>query len=489
MGIQFGTSGWRTFIADGFTFANVRVVAQSIVDYLRESRLHNRPVVVGYDTRFLSEDFARTVAGVLAANGIEALLCARDTPTPVVAFQVLAQKAGGGITITASHNPPAYSGIKFNSAWGGPALPETTEKIEAGCLTYLSGEAAPKTSRDAVGIKKRLIVPFDPRPAYFTHLESMVNVPLLKKSRFRVVTDALWGAGRGYLDEFFRRIGVPVTALHTDRDVLFGGKAPTPEPETLGPLLAAMKKAKAALGLATDGDADRFGLMDADGSLAPPNEFLPLLLDHLVKTRGWKGGLVVRSVMTSHFLDAVAKRHGLSVEETPVGFKFIGEAMAREEAVYPSTTGEFLLGGEESGGVTLRGHVPEKDGILACLLAAEIVASTGKSLRQAVTALQKEVGYFFSGRVNMRVTAEQMVALREKLATRPPTRFSQFSVRRIVETDGHKFIMTDGSWVGVRLSGTEPVVRVYVESARKEKLIALENVGREIIASAAAGKK
>jgi alpha-D-glucose phosphate-specific phosphoglucomutase len=478
--IKFGTSGWRAIIADEFTFKNVRVAAQSICDVLSADGMHNHPVIVGYDTRFLADEFALTVAQVLAANGIEARLCQRDTPTPVVAFEVIREKAAGGVVLTASHNPFAYCGLKFNTAWGGPALPEITARIELGCEPYISGDEQPKSAKEITGLKKRLIVPADPMPAYFKQLESIVDVPLLKKSKLKVVTDAVWGTGRGYLDEFLRRCGMDVSALRTNRDVLYGGGGPTPERHNLDGLYAEMKRSKAVLGLATDGDADRFGIMDVDGTVLSPNEFLPLLLDHLVKTRGWKTGVVVRSVMTSHFLDAVAKKHGLELKETPVGFKYIGEIMQREGSIYPSKGGNFILGGEESGGLTIKGHVPEKDGVLACLLAAEIAALTKKPLRKSLEALQKEVGVFLSDRLNFHLPAGQMSALKSRLRTSPPTRFPGFAVRRIVETDGYKFLMTDGSWMGVRLSGTEPVVRVYTEANDKAKLKMLEKAGREL---------
>jgi phosphomannomutase len=241
-----------------------------------------------------------------------------------------------------------------------------------------------------------------------------------------------------------------------------------------------MKKQKALLGLATDGDADRFGIMDVDGTLITPNDFLPLLLDHLVKTRRWKG-VVARSVMTSHFLDAVAKHHGLGVRETPVGFKYIGDIMVHENSVYPSQGGEFLLGGEESGGLTIRGHVPEKDGVLACLLAAEIVALTHQPLKKSLDILRREVGTFYTKRLNFHITPEKMGGLKNRLRRSLPTRFGDMMVRRIVETDGYKFILMDGSWIGVRLSGTEPVVRIYLETQTPEKMKALEKAGCSLL--------
>jgi phosphoglucomutase len=479
MDIKFGTSGWRGIIAEDITFGRLRVVTQAIADYFKQEGLHNKQVIVGYDTRFLSEQFAQSVANVLAANGLETLLTNRDTPTPVIAFEIIRQKAAGGLNITASHNPSAYSGLKFNTSWGGPALPSVTEQIEMTCDDYITGDSSPKVIKEAAGVKRRLIVQIDPKPAYFKHLETLIDVKAIKKGKLKVVVDGMWGAGRGYLDEFLRQAGAEVTAIHQDRDVLYGGHGPSPELEALGGLRDAMKKSKSPLGLATDGDADRFGIMDEDGSLISPNEFLPILLDHLVKTRGWTG-VVARSVMTTHFLDAVAKHHGLEVKETPVGFKYIGEMMQQENAIYPSTAGTFLMGGEESGGVSIRGHVPEKDGILACLLAAEIVAVTKKPLRHYVNSLQKEVGTVITERMDFRLPVEKMITLREELKHRPPTRFGPLAVRRIVETDGHKFILTDGSWIGVRLSGTEPVVRVYLEAHDAEKMKQLEKAGRGI---------
>jgi phosphoglucomutase len=477
MSIKFGTSGWRGILAEEVTFQRLRIVVQSISDYLREEKLHNKRVVIGYDTRFLSEEFAKTAAGVLAANGMESLLCQRDTPTPVVAFEVLHLKAAGGLNITASHNPPIYSGVKFNSTWGGPALPEATHRIEAACEPYLTGEMTPKSGREAVGLKKRLIVPHDPIPAYFRQLDSLVDRSLLKKGKIRVVVDALWGAGRGYLDEYLKSAGVQVVSIHTNRDVLFGGHSPSPDPEILKDLRAAMVQHKAQLGLATDGDADRFGVMDADGTLISPNEFLPLVLNHLVTTRKWKG-VVARSVMTSHFLDAVAKKHGLTVKETPVGFQIHWRRDGSRKLRVP-VQGRALCDG--------RGRVGRFVGARACagkrrhfglFVGGEIMAVTKRPLKKSIELLQKEVGTFHTARLNFHLTAEKMAELRDKLSHKPPTRLGDFPVRRIVETDGYKFILTDGSWIGVRLSGTEPVVRVYLESQDLAKMKALEKAGR-----------
>ena len=299
----------------------------------------------------------------------------------------------------------------------------------------------------------------------------MIDVSALKKAKLKVGADVLWGTGRGYLDTFLKSSGCRVTVLHDWRDVSFGGKAPEPAEDELKELLAVMRKQKLAAGFGTDGDADRFGIVDDDGTFLSPNEILPIVLRHLVKRRGLKG-LVVRSVMTSHFIDAVAKKYGLPVRETPVGFKYIAEAMR---------DGGFLMGGEESGGLTINGHVPEKDGILACLLMAEIRAVEKKPFRAILKDLRREVGPFLSDRVNLHLAQPVMDNVRRRLATYTPNMIEDLPVKKIVRLDGFKFIFKDDSWLGIRLSGTEPVVRLYVEADNAKKLKHLEAVGEKLI--------
>jgi alpha-D-glucose phosphate-specific phosphoglucomutase len=472
--IRFGTAGWRAIIAQEFTFPNVRIVAQSIADYLKSEKLHHKQLVLGYDTRFHSENFARTVAEVLAANGIQILFCEKDAPTPAIALQILKKKTAGSVNITASHNPAEYNGIKFSTSWGGPALPEVTKYIEERCVVHQHETKPIARMSLADARKKKLVIDFNPREEYLKHIRGLIDFKVLKKAKLNVICDVLYGTGKDYLDTLFEESGCKVTALHNWRDVLFGGHHPEPAAENLGEMMALMKKKKADLGVGTDGDSDRFGIVDSDGSFLTPNEILPLVLDHLVRTRGWKG-VTARSVMTSHFLDAVAKMHGIEVREVPVGFKYIAEVMVKDN---------FVMGGEESGGLTIKGHIPEKDGILACLLMAEVRAAARKPLRQCLKDLQKKVGAeFYTERVNFHLAPEKMDALKERLANHPPTNIGDFSVRRIVDIDGTKFILKDQSWLGIRLSGTEPLVRLYAESDSPKKLAQIVAQGKKIVGS------
>jgi alpha-D-glucose phosphate-specific phosphoglucomutase len=467
--IRFGTSGWRSIMAEEFTFANVRKVVQAIATHLRsvqeQSAEKGRSVVVGYDPRFLSPEFAQTAAEILSKNGLPVLFSKTFVPTPVVSFAVMNQKALGGVNFTASHNPAEYNGIKFNMANGAPASPDVTHEIER--LANAPDAGTPGRG-DAAPIKL-----FDPKPAYFAKLRKTIDVGALRKSKMKVGVDVLYGAGLGYIDEFFEEAGLRTTVLHNWRDVMFGGQSPEPAEPQLMELVRAMKKEKLVAGFATDGDADRFGVLDSDGSLLSPNEILPIVLDHLVTTRNAKG-LVVRSVMTSHFIDAVAKSHGLELRETPVGFKYIAEAM--EE-------GGFLMGGEESGGMTINGHVPEKDGILACLLMAEVRAIRKKPFREILKELRKRVGPYLSKRVNLHLSDEVMQGVRRKFETLTPNTIDGLAVKKIIRLDGFKFVFEDDSWLGVRLSGTEPVVRLYLEANSDRKLKDLEKIGTRLITS------
>src|SRR5258706_3187340 len=345
--IRFGTSGWRAVMADEFTYDNVRKVIHAIANHLKTQG--TGPVIVGYDAWFLSPELAKMTAEIASSYGFPILLSQAPVPTPVVFFQVTHQKAIGGINFTASHNPAEYNGIKFNMANGAPASPEVTHEIER--LANDSVGAGPRARPQSQSTESnfnfgqaqgpaptRLIRTFDPHPAYLSRLKKIIDVDALKKAKLKVGADVLYGTGQGYLDRFLKEAKCRTTVLHDWRDVNFGGNSPEPADEQLSELKRLMKKEKLVAGFGTDGDADRFGIVDQDGTMLSPNEILPIVLQHLVKTRRWKG-LVVRSVMTSHFIDAVAKHYGLPLKETPVGFKYIAEAML---------AGGFLIGGEES---------------------------------------------------------------------------------------------------------------------------------------------
>ena len=470
--IKFGTSGWRGIIADEFTYSNVRLVSQAIAEYIKkENKDKKTSVVVGYDTRYMSEKFAKTAAEVLAGNGIKALLCDRDTPTPTIAFEILRRKSAGGINFTASHNPADYNGIKFSPSWGGPALPETTNLIEKYCNKLKP--ASIKTMNFDEAKKQRLIEEINPKPAYLKRIRELVNLSAIKKANIKIAVDVLYGTGNGYLDELLSKAGVRNKVIHNYRDVMFGGSAPEPNKANLKELISVMKKESCHLGLATDGDGDRFGIVDSDGTFITPNETIAVLLYSLAKNRKWTG-VVARSVMTTHLIDRIADKFGLEVKETPVGFKYIGEILVNE--------GEnFIIGGEESGGLTIRNHVPEKDGVLACLLMAETVAVSKKTVKKILAEIYKAVGRIYTDRLNFRLTHEDMDKFRENLKKGVQPKIAGFKLSDVVTIDGYKFLFKDGSWLGIRLSGTEPVVRLYVESDSLVKIKKLISAGKKLV--------
>jgi phosphomannomutase len=466
--IAFGPSGWRGIIAEDFTFTGVRAVSQAVGEHIRASAPHagERGVVVGYDSRFLSEAFAAQVARVLAAQGVKTLLCERDAPTPAVVFEMLRRQAAGGVIIAADGDPPEYNGMRFVADWGGPALPRAALGIQERANVLLAGprvEEIPSSEAETRGLIERI----NPREAYLERLRSLVNLEMIREARLKVVVDPMYGSAQGYLDTLLREAGCEVGVLHNWRDPHFGGRPPVPADDHLQELAFQVAETSAHLGLATDGDAERFGLVDADGTTVEPNYFLGLLLRHLVETRGWTGG-VARSVATSHLVDAVARRLKISTHEMPVGFKNIGDLIARDTIV---------LGGDESGGLSVKGHVPERDGILACLLAAELVASCGRArLRTLLQDLYAEVGSFLTKRASYRLEPSAMEGLQARLE-QPPWTVAGLAVIEVKRLDGVKLILEDGSWLLFLLSGTEPVVRLYAEAATAEGLDRLITAG------------
>ena len=469
--ITFGTSGWRDVIADTFTFANVRLVTRAIAEYVLVEGGPEPRVVVGYDTRFLSEAFAAEAAAVLAAHGIRVFLCDRDVPTPVVAYEVTRRGAAGALNVTASHNPPEYNGLKFSGPSGGPVQTAITDRIEARVQELLGQPEAPYpplTEMEAKG----LVVRIDPRPAYLGRLRELVNFSAIAAARLKVAVDLLYGTARGYLDPILLEAGCEVHTIHDSHNPGFGGHAPDPSEENLQELAGVVRSGGFHLGVATDGDADRYGILDRDGSFIEPNYILALLLQHLIKTRGWRGG-VARSVATSHLVDAVARHQAVPVYETKVGFKYLGELI---------TQGKVLLSGEESAGLSIQGHVPEKDGILAVLLVVEMVAmAAGRSVRSLLDALYAEVGtVIHARRLNLHLSPEQQERLAGRLKELP-TRVAGLRVVQVGTLEGTKLLLEDGSWLLVRPSGTEPVVRLYVDAHSQEQIEELTMAARELL--------
>ena len=472
--IKFGTSGWREIIAQDFTFDNVRLATQGIADYLKAelasatSPIHGRkPVVIlGHDTRFLGREFSVAAAEVLAANGIKPLLCDRDTPTPVIAHTIRHLQAIGGINMTASHNPAEYQGLKFSTYNGAPSTPEVTHQIEANIVKLQAANWSFKRVQTGFFLET-----INPLPDYFKQLNKLIKFSVLKKAKMKIAVDLSYGTGHGYLDVLLNKVGAKVTLFHNELNPLFGGHHPEPNAANMAEVSKFVRAGKAQLGLGLDGDADRFGIVDKDGTWLTPNQVLALALYHLKKNRGWSGA-VVRTVPTSHQVDAVAELLGVKVHETPVGFKYIGALMESEP---------IIVGGEESGGLSVQGHVPEKDGILACLLMAELVATEKKSLGQILKELSKQIGEFYSDRINVRFAPEKKDALLAKLGGGLAS-IGAFKVEKFITTDGFKFLLPNREWVAFRASGTEPLIRCYIEAKTKTNLKKLDAACRQLLA-------
>ena len=462
--IKFGTSGWRAVMAEEFTFVNVRRAVRGIARYVVSQKAKGAKVIVGRDPRFLGETLCSMAAEILSAHGIIPLVIAEAAPTPAISYAVTQAKADGAINFTASHNPPEYNGIKFSTPDGAPALPEATQRIEAEIAAgdVSSENASVKHPPEAQAL--------DPRRMYLARLREIVDVDVIRKAGLRVVFDPLWGAARGYSDALLREAGVSVETVHDYRDVLFGGHAPEPDDHLLEDLRKKMRESKAHIGIATDGDADRFGIVDEDGTFFQPNYVIALLFDYLVESRGWKNG-VGKSVATTNLINALAKHHQVELHETPVGFKYIGELIKQDK---------ICIGGEESAGLSIRHHVPEKDGVLAGLLCCEMVARRGKSLGKQLEELFCKVGSFCPQRENFRLTAEVKEKFTEKLRLEPREFFGR-KVGEVVRKDGLKLVFEDGSWICYRLSGTEPVVRVYSEAASAAALEKLSSSAKQWI--------
>jgi phosphoglucomutase len=463
--IKFGTSGWRAVMAEEFTFANVRRAVSGIARYVVSQKPMGARVIVGRDPRFLGEAFCSMASEILSSHGITPLLIADAAPTPAISYAVTHEHAEGAINFTASHNPPEYNGIKFSTPDGAPALPEVTKAIEAEIAAFDSADAAPKASADGPQAQS-----LDPQGPYLARLREIIDFGAIKKANLRVVFDPLWGAGRGYSDAELREAGVEVATVHDYRDVLFGGHAPEPDDHLLEDLREKMRATKAHIGIATDGDADRFGIVDEDGTFFQPNYVIALLFDYLVESRGWKNG-VGKSVATTNLINALAQHHGIELHETPVGFKYIGELIKQDK---------IAIGGEESAGLSIRHHVPEKDGILAGLLCCEMVASRGKPLGRQLQDLFAEVGSFYPQRENFRLTQEVKAKFTGKLRQEPKDFYGR-KVREVVRKDGLKLVFEGGGWVCYRLSGTEPVVRLYSEAGSEAELAKLSAVAKQWI--------
>jgi len=461
--IKFGTDGWRAVIARDFTFANCRMVAQAIASYINSQNLGRKGLVIGFDNRFLSEEFAADCARVIAGNGIKVFLFKKASPTPQTAFAIRAREAAGAIMITASHNPPEYQGIKFIPWYAGPALPDITDVIEAELARVLnSGKVYELDLTEASRL--HLFEEIDLEKEYTAALLGLITPEYIKAHHPKVVVDPMFGAGIGFLERILGELGCEIKSINNYRDPLFGGSLPEPVDHILLDLKRTVLTYNANIGLALDGDADRFGLIDRDGSFISANRFMALLLHHLLTVRKFRGP-VSRSLATTHMLDRIARKHGLETIETPVGFKYIGAALRGNACI---------LGGEESGGLSIIGHVPEKDGILACLLAVEMISRSGRSLAELEEDLAAEYGPVINQRLDLMVRTENWQDIIDRMREYSPILLGGIRVEALDRREGLKILLEDESWALIRVSGTEPLFRLYVEACNEKQLAEIQ---------------
>lgn len=458
--IKFGTDGWRARIAEDFTFDNVRLVAQALVDYLKEKKLAEKGVAVGYDHRFQSEHFAQAAAEICSGAGINTLLAEHSVPAPVLSYAVKNMGLGAGIMITASHNPPEWNGFKIKEAFGGSAFPETTREIEKHLLTHPDVHRGPPSPSSI----------FDPDPAYLDKIKSLVNLDLIKTHNLKIVIDPMHGSGAGY----FHKLGLPVIEIRGNRDPLFGGVNPEPLPINLEESISFIKETalkylnELAVCIVLDGDADRLAAIDGSGRFINTHNVFALLLHHLIVHRKLAGG-VVKTFNISNLVDKLCQKHQRKLSVTPIGFKYIAEKMIKED---------ILLGGEESGGMGIKGFIPERDGILAGLMLLELMAYEKKTLAQILDEIMEEHGYFYYDRIDLHTDKAQEIV--KKLAAAPPNKFGGMKVAKVETLDGLKLNFEDESWILFRASGTEPLLRIYAEGRSEEELKLLLGEGESV---------
>jgi len=466
--IKFGTDGWRGVIADDFTFERVEKVAQAIADYYKTQEEKGKGIVIGYDTRFLSSEFAIKVAQVLTGNGIPVLLSQSDVPTQAVSFTVLNRKLLGGIMITASHNPPRFNGIKIKSSAGCSATPDITGKIES-----MLDKSPVKVTSWEEAERSGLATEVDLLPSYLEKVTSFLDMDCINGASLKVVYDSMYGVGTGLPERILENSTCEVFTIHPKPNPGFGGINPEPIEDNLEELKEEVKKRGADLGIATDGDADRVGVVDDRGRYLSPLQVFSLLLLYLVEEREMKGK-IMKTVSLGYQPERISRKFGLPWEQTPVGFKYIAEKMLKEEVMF---------GGEESGGYGYRGHLPERDGILSALLFIEMIAKKGKPLSRILDEMEKKFGSSFFKRVDFEKEGMDKEKMVKELVSNPPAALGGIPLRETITIDGVKFIMEDESWLLIRPSGTEPKVRVYAEAPKKAQLERIIQEGRELALS------
>jgi phosphomannomutase len=481
MPIHFGTDGWRAVISDTFTYSNLRLVAQAIADAVASDHWDKsgnggpipdpKKIVVGFDTRFLSDRYAGEVARVLSANGFTVWLTQADAPTPAISYAVKNLNAIAAVVITASHNAPRYNGVKLKAAFGGSALPEQCRRVEVYINDNEQRARGPNLMDFRQAREMKLIKKFNPLPAYFDHLRTLINTDVIADEPQRVVVDSMYGSGRGVIKAFLQGSGCEVAEIRNEMNPGFGGAHPEPIAKHLDPLVSAISSGRGNFGICTDGDADRIGAMDGRGNFVDPHKIMALSLKYLVEKRGMSGA-VVRTVSTTRMIDRLAKRYGMTLYETPVGFNHIADYMMSED---------ILMGGEESGGISFKGHIPEGDGVAMGLLLIEMVAEAKKPLHEMVNDLLEDVGPVFYERSDLRLKRPVAKAeMAELLTKQAPAEIGGEKVDEVSTRDGVKYILSDDSWLLIRPSGTEPVLRVYAEGRGQEMVKALLGYGEQV---------
>ena len=469
MTIKFGTDGWRAVISETFTFHNLRLVSQAIADFIHEENNTNPSVIIGFDTRFLSDRYAAEVARVMAGNHIQTRLARADTPTPAISYAVSRHQATAGVMITASHNAPRYNGVKLKAGFGGSANPAQHKRVEQILEHNLASARNPNLMDLDEALHTERVIKFDPSWGYYEHLSTLVNLDTISSGELRVVADGMYGSGRGSIGEMLARGRTYVHNIRHEMNPGFGGIHPEPIAKHLGMLISTIQSGHWDVGLATDGDADRIGAVDAQGSFVDPHRIFSLVLRYLIEERGLHGK-VVRTVSTTRIVDRIAAEHNLQIIETPVGFNHIADLMIADDV---------LMGGEESGGMSILGHIPEGDGVLLGLLLLEVMAAAKAPLHEIVADLLQKYGPAQYARADMKlarpVKKADMVKLLLDLA---PAQIEGVAIETIQTTDGVKYYLNDGSWLLIRPSGTEPVLRVYAEAPDNNRVKALLSFGK-----------
>lgn len=467
--IKFGTDGWRGIIGEDFTFDNVRACAQGVANYLLDHDIASQGILVGYDTRFASEDFGAAVAEVLAANGIKVYLNPKAVPTPVISYAIVGIRAAGAVIITASHNPAIWNGFKYKPEYAGSASPEVIAELE-GHIQQILRDGEIKRIPLADGLEQRIIEYYDPTPIYLSHISQLVDIEGLRQAGLKMVVDSMYGSGAGYFRELLTGGSTEVIEINSERNPLFPGIRPEPIAQNLTRLSNMVREMKADAGLATDGDADRIGFLDENGLFITPLQVFALLALYLLEVREQRGALV-KSITSTDMVYRLGELFSVPVYETAVGFKYLGPKMIAENA---------LIGGEESGGFGFRGHIPERDGILSGLYLLDLIVRIGKKPSEIIKYLYDKVGPHYYERTDFHFRAEEREAVIQHLGQLKPGQIDNTTVTNIETIDGFRFRLSDGSWLLIRLSGTEPLLRMYAESDSTEHVKRLLEAGRKL---------